>query len=70
MSNPINLEMDPKKLTLALARSCMSVPDLAKKTGIPAGTIHNIKARPKTRPKTAGKIAKALGVDVTELLKD
>lgn len=62
--------IDGDKLAIALARACMSVSDLSEKTGIPVNTIVNVKRRRVTRPKTAGKIAQALGVDVTELLKD
>ena len=36
--------------------------------GIPRGTLSRI-SREDVRPETAGKIAKALGVDVTELSK-
>lgn len=70
MPRSIGVVMDPMKINIALARACMTDGDLAEKSGLPATTIHNIKARRSTRPATAGKIAKALGVDVTELLKD
>lgn len=52
---------------LARARACMGQKDLVA-AGIPKGTLcaaltGNVK------PETAGKIAKALGVDVTEIIE-
>ncbi len=58
------------KLQLELARHEMSTADLARATGYSLNTIReyvNQKRNPTT--KAAGKIAKALGVDVTEIIE-
>ena len=62
--------LDADKLAICLARACMSVPELSEKSGVPINTILNVRRNHSTRPKTVGMIAQALGVDVTELLKD
>ena len=54
---------------LARARACMGQKDL-EAAGIPKGTLCRIVGGGDMRPETAGKIAKALGVDVTEILED
>lgn len=64
----ISLRISKKKLELAKARSCMSTQDLIA-AGIPRGTMSRI-TRESVRPETVGKIAKALKVDVTEILED
>lgn len=61
------MKIDRKKYMLARARACMGQKDLVA-AGIPKGTLcaaltGNVK------PETAGKIAKALGVDVTEIIE-
>lgn len=60
-----------KKLCIAQARACMTTNDLIA-SGIPRGTIMGILncQTKEVRPATAGKIAKALGVDVTEIIED
>ena len=52
---------------LARARACMGQKDL-EAAGIPKGTLCTA-LRGKVKPETAGKIAKALGVDVTEIIE-
>ena len=60
--------VDKNKLEIAMANSCMNINDLQKVSSIPRPTLNNIIAGKNIRPKTFGKVAKALGVDVTELL--
>ena len=62
------MKLDRKKYMLARARACMGQKDL-EAAGIPKGTLCRIVGGGDMRPETAGKIAKALGVDVTEIIK-
>lgn len=61
------MKIDKEKYMLARARACMGTKDLVS-AGIPRGTLSKI-FREDIRPETAGKIAKALGVDVTEIIE-
>ena len=62
------MRIDRRKYMLARARACMGQKDL-EEDGIPKGTLCNILHEKDVRPETAGKIARALGVDVTEIIK-
>lgn len=62
------MKLDRKKYMLARARACMGQKDL-EAAGIPKGTLCRIVGGGDMRPETAGKIAKALGVDVTEIIR-
>lgn len=53
---------------IARARACMGQKDL-EAAGIPKGTLCRA-LRSEVKPETAGKIAKALGCDVTEIIED
>lgn len=59
--------LDKKKFELALARACMNTMDIHKK-GIPKGTIGNAISGKPIMPKTAGKIAKALGCNIEDII--
>lgn len=61
------MKLDRKKYLLARARACMGQKDL-EAAGIPKGTLCRAMSGD-IRPETAGKIAKALGVDVTEIIE-
>lgn len=61
------MRLNKEKYELAKARACMGQKDLIKK-GIPRGTLCQA-LRTDLRPETAGKIARALGVDVTEIIE-
>lgn len=61
------MKLDRQKYELARARACMSQKDLVA-AGIPKGTLCRL-LREDVRPETVGKIAKALGVDVTEIIE-
>lgn len=63
------MKVDRSKLELAMARACMNPADLAIKAGLPRPTLNNAIAGRDVRPGTAGRIAKALGCDVTEILE-
>lgn len=62
------MKIDPKKLELCLARECKSLSDL--RDGTSPQTLQRIRAGEGVKPRTAGRIAKALGVDVTDILED
>ena len=61
------MKIDRKKYMLARARACMGQKDLEAAV-IPKGTLCTA-LRGNVKPETAGKIAKALGVDVTEIIE-
>lgn len=63
------MKADKKKLELAMARACMSINELQAKADMPRPTINNVLYGKSIRPNTVGKIAKALGVDVTEIIE-
>jgi DNA-binding Xre family transcriptional regulator len=63
------LFLNVKKINLYLANSMMSVKDLAEKSDVSLKTLWGIFKKGKSvRPYTAGKIARALGCSVEELL--
>jgi len=62
------MKLDRKKYELARARACKGQKDL-EAAGIPKGTLCRIIGGGEARPETVGKIAKALGVDVLEIIK-
>lgn len=62
------MRIDRTKYELAKARACMTSQDIIQ-AGVPSGTLSRI-YRANIKPETAGKIAKALGVDVTEIIQD
>lgn len=61
---------DKKKLEIAMARACMNTEDLQKAAKMPRPTINNIITGRSVRSGTIGKVAKALKVDVTEILAE
>lgn len=62
--------LDIQKIKLALARKQLSFLEVLKKAHVSSVTAGRINAGLEVRPKTAGKLAAALGVDVTEILKE
>lgn len=65
------MKLNLKKVKLAMASKCLSARGLANKAQIPYSTLTPYLSgarEPKTD--TLGKIAKALEVDVTEILED
>ncbi len=61
------MKLNRKKYMIARARACMGQKDL-EAAGISKGTLCRA-LRHEIKPETAGKIAKALGVDVTEIIE-
>jgi len=58
------------KLRLAMARACMNPQDLAKAAEMPPQTVNGVLRGRGVRPATLGRIAKALGVDPAEIVKE
>lgn len=61
------MKINRQKYELARARACMGQKDL-ESAGIAKGTLCRAIGGKGIKPETAGKIAKALGVDVTEII--
>lgn len=65
------MKLDKKKLELAMARKCASIENLSEMTGISVYSLTRLKnGAQRGRTKTVGLIAKALDVDVTEIIID
>ena len=63
------MKLDRHKFEIARARACMGQADF-EKAGVPKGTLCRAMGGNGCKPETIGRIAKALGVDVTEIIKD
>lgn len=64
------MKVNSKKLRLAMARACMNTADLSVKAEMPVQTINGVLRGRNVRPATLGRIAKALGVDVAEIVEE
>ena len=62
------MRVNKSKLELAMSRACMNGKDAADAAQIPRATFNNAITGRSIRPATLGKIARALGVDVEELI--
>lgn len=62
------MKINKKNFLIARARACMGQKDF-EKAGIPRGTLCRAMSGRSIRPETLGEIAKALGVDVTEIIE-
>ena len=60
--------MDKQKYELARARACKGFKDIIS-AGVPKGTLCRVIGGEDVRPETIGKIAKALGVDVLDIIE-
>lgn len=56
-------------IKIAMANNCIEVCDLQKKTEMPRPTLNKVLSGCSVRPATLGKVAKALGVDVREIME-
>lgn len=63
------MKISKTKLEIAMARAELNRDTLAKKANMPIPTVCNVYSRGTCKPATAGRIAKALGVDVTEIME-
>lgn len=64
------MKLDVLKIKLIIARKELNQTDLAKKCGMRRQALNEIFNRGTCTLKTIGKIAKALDVDVTEIIKE
>lgn len=64
------MKLDVPKIKLILAEREMNQSDLAKKCGVNRQQINNILSRGSCTLKTMGKISKALGMPVQEIVKE
>lgn len=64
------MKLSRQKADIAMARKCMKITDLAKEYGVSRSRMNVILNQQKVTPQCAGRIAQALGVDVTEILVD
>ena len=65
-----NLSINQDKVQTIMARNCMNPYDLCSKAGISYQSYRRIMVHGGCKIATLGKIARALGVDVTEILQD
>lgn len=63
------MKANRKKLELAMARACMSTADLVKTSAMPRPTVNNVIVGKNVSPATLGRVARALDVDVTDILE-
>lgn len=63
------MKIDEKKLNLALASACLTANELAKNAKLGVDTLSKLRNGREAQPRTIGKLARALGVDVTELIE-
>lgn len=64
------MTVNRRSLLLAMARACLNSDDLAKAADMPRPTVNNAITGRSIRPATAGRLARALGVDVTEIIEE
>lgn len=64
------MRLDKNKFKTALLQKEMTVNNLAKASGVSAGSIHRIRHTLEARPDTVGKLANALGVGMEDLIPD
>ncbi len=65
------MNLDLKKTLIIMARKCMDDKDMLKKAELSSATWTQIKSgKCKAKTSSIGKIAKGLGVDVTEIIED
>lgn len=63
------MRADKEKLFLAMANACMNTAQLQETSGLPRPSVNNVISGRGVRPATIGKVAKALGVKVEEILQ-
>lgn len=63
------MKIDKNKFMLMKAKKCKGSKDLIE-SGIPRGTLGRVISGENARPETIGKIARALGCDVTDIIEE
>lgn len=64
------MKISKEKFKIAMARAKVSRDELAVRSGLNPVSITNLLWRGTCKPATAGKLAEALEVDVTEILEE
>lgn len=64
------MTVSKEKVNLILARQQLTVTKLCKNIGFSKNRFYDILNSKNVRPESAGRVAAALGVDVTEILED
>lgn len=64
------LQVDSKKMLIAMAENQLEPAELAEKAGVPKNIVYAIRRGNYAKPKYIGKVAAALGVGVRDLLLD
>lgn len=62
------MKLDKQKYEVARARACIGFKDIVA-YGVPKGTLCRAMNGEEMRPETIGRIAKAIGVDVTQIIE-
>jgi len=63
------MQLNKQKLMLLMAQKQLSIAELAERYGVTKQRMSYILNCAQVKPKTAGKLAEALGVDVTEIIE-
>ncbi len=63
------MKANRKAIELAMARACMNASDIANKADMPEMTVKNVLSGRGVKPRTLGKVARALGVDPAEIIE-
>ena len=64
------MQISNKKVELAMAKKCLTITQAAEQAGISRQRFSIILNQKNVTPRTAGNIARGIGVDVTEILED
>ena len=64
----MSLTIDDRKFSIALANSGLTIGEAAERVGMSRQRFNAMINRKRVTPQAAGKVAKALGVDVTEIV--
>jgi predicted transcriptional regulator len=64
------MKTNRKKMEIALARACMTAADISERAEMPRPTVNNVLGGRSCRPATIGRVAKALGVSIEDLIEE
>lgn len=64
------MKLSREKIDLRRAQKCYSISELAEAYGVSRARMNTILNQREVTPLVAGRMAAALGVDVTEILED
>lgn len=64
------MKVNRKKLHIAMANACMTTADLQKASAMPRPTVDKVICGRSVKPATLGRIAKALGISVEEIMEE